>query len=691
MKDDTNGLSRRRLLGGAATIGGAAALGGTGTMAFFSDEETFANNQLVAGELDMKVGYSAHYSDWSADEDGSDTSTTDDDVDVVMWDGAPTTTGGPGDLPQGYTGLPTNAAWLIAVDDPDQFLTNTQYASNGTASCGPDGTDGDDLEQPVISIEDVKPGDFGEVTFDFALCDNPGYVWLQGELLSCAENGVSEPEAKDDDENEDQPRSADSDQSSLWPLAALAGVPALGGDDGDGGAGGTESEIEADAVDAEDGTAERESSDRRSTLRKGAAAAGAGAAGVSAVSGTASAEKKDKKGGPDPDGPNDVNIGPNNANLEVNVGELNSGGGLSGSSDWIFEGQTTLYRETYGFRDGTSATHQNAEQDATVVSTFPSSASPGTQVGSTVEFSNFANANGDSTPLEVDRNVTLRQNEARLDVEYEITNTGSANINDLRITQYVDYDIEDIGDDFGRYFNDPQAGCEYIWLKDVSEGLFAGFTSQQSSSNHSLTEYNDGLDSAGLTGFFEPDLEYNNNDRYPPSSGTADTELTFEWSLGSLSGGETTTYTNSFVYNTNEQEFRNELCQAGGGDPTPTPCADVELLDVVQAAAWVDDGDNYQDGDEAPAIVGSLRDVLTQLSSDTGLALAGDTPAEEGGGTGRNCFSAEAIHSVAFAWWVPVDHGNEIQTDSASFDLGFYTEQCRHNDGSGMEMGNSDS
>jgi hypothetical protein len=37
-----------------------------------------------------------------------------------------------------------------------------------------------------------------------------------------------------------------------------------------------------------------------------------------------------------------------------------------------------------------------------------------------------------------------------------------------------------------------------------------------------------------------------------------------------------------------------------------------------------------------------------------------------------------------FAWWVPVDHGNEIQSDSATFDLGLYAEQCRHNDGSGM-------
>jgi hypothetical protein len=50
---------------------------------------------------------------------------------------------------------------------------------------------------------------------------------------------------------------------------------------------------------------------------------------------------------------------------------------------------------------------------------------------------------------------------------------------------------------------------------------------------------------------------------------------------------------------------------------------------------------------------------------------------------GRNCFSAETTHSIAFAWWVPVDHGNEIQSDSATFSLGLYTEQCRHNQGAG--------
>jgi predicted ribosomally synthesized peptide with SipW-like signal peptide len=333
--NDRFDLSRRKLLGSVATIGAAGAIGGAGSMAFFRDEENLANNQLTAGSLDMKVAYDAYYSDWKPNDQGV---AEDENVDVRMYDGAPNETGGPGELNEGEVGLPTNVAWLLAVsandDTPDvdgdgdtdaddaalQFLDNTQYASEGSASC-PDGTDADDLAQPVIELDDVKPGDFGEVTFDFALCDNPGFVWLRGGLRDASENGYTEPERKDDDE----------------------------------------------------------------------------------------------------DGP-----------------------------------------------------------------------------------------------------------------ENEDT---------------------------------------------------------------------------------------------------------------------------------------------------------VELLDVVQVAVWIDDGDNYQDGQEEPAFVGSLRDVIVGELGDAtppGVGIPGDLPAEEGGGSGRNCFSAETVHSVAFAWWVPVDHGNEIQTDTATFDLGFYTEQCRHN-----QMGNN--
>jgi predicted ribosomally synthesized peptide with SipW-like signal peptide len=329
MSEERFNLSRRKALAALGTIGVASAGAGLGTSAYFSDQETFENNQLVAGTLDLGVAYSAHYSDWSPDEGEG--------VDVNMWDGAANTTGTAEDLTEGYTGLPADAAWLIEVDDPDQFLDNTQYESyndgEGDLTCTEDGgasSQADGAPQPVIDLDDVKPGDFGEVTFDFILCDNPGYVWLEGTLQSASENGVTEPEADDEDEDQN-----------------------------------------------EDGS-----------------------------------------------------------------------------------------------------------------------------------------------------------------------------------------------------------------LKESDED------------------------------------------------------------------GET-----------------------------------VELLDVVKAAVWIDDGDNYQDGEETPFAIGSLREILGMEGAlSDGTALNSGMNAEQYGGTGeQGCFEGDTQHSLAFAWWVPVDHGNEIQSDSATFDLQLYTEQCRHNDGSRME------
>jgi hypothetical protein len=70
--------------------------------------------------------------------------------------------------------------------------------------------------KPLISLDDVKPGDFGELTLSFHLCDNPGYIWLNGQLVSANENGTPEPEAKDPDEEEGVVELLDSVQTMLW-------------------------------------------------------------------------------------------------------------------------------------------------------------------------------------------------------------------------------------------------------------------------------------------------------------------------------------------------------------------------------------------------------------------------------------------------------------------------------------------
>jgi predicted ribosomally synthesized peptide with SipW-like signal peptide len=216
-------ISRRKALAALGTIGVASAGAGLGTSAYFSDQETFENNQLVAGTLDMGVGYTAHYSDWSPDEGQG--------VDVMMYDGAAGETGSAGEVPGGYTGLPANDAWLIAVDDPDQFLDNTMtgaYPNVGTSDdpeqgpveCDDEGpgaaTQADDAPKPVIELDDVKPGDFGEVTFDFILCDNPGYVWVNGQVQSASENGVTEPEADDPDEQDGVVELLDTLMAAVW-------------------------------------------------------------------------------------------------------------------------------------------------------------------------------------------------------------------------------------------------------------------------------------------------------------------------------------------------------------------------------------------------------------------------------------------------------------------------------------------
>jgi len=667
MADRNIELTRRKILASAGAVGAAGVGAGLGTSALFSDEETFVNNQLVAGELDMKVSWDVHY---FRDDAGSD-------LGYFL--------GEDEDPPEEGAGYPTSSEDpMFAVEDGNvtDFMSATRTGrhppgglNEGEDPCTELADVPDDLEAPIIDLDDVKPGDFGEVTFDFSLCDNPGYVWMTGSLSEEGENGVNEPEGAADGED------ATPASGSLWPLAALAAVPALGGDgdsgDGNGGVVGDETPAETEADGADD-------SSRRSALRKGAAAAGAGAAGLSVLSGSASASS-----------PNPVNIsntGNISPGLEVNVGELASGDAVV-NQDWTFAGQETLYRETYGFRDGTGP-HSNAELDGSIDTHFPNSVSPGNTAQATVTIP-VQTDGGDTVDLEVDRNVTLDPAEPTLRVEYQVTNpSGSgATFTDLRLSQYIDYDIGDVSDDAGEYFIDQDRGCEFIaQSSDPNDPVFSGFTGEEFSVNHDLREY--GLSESDGQGNFESgDPSFNNADAYP-NSGTDDVTLAFEWSLGTLAPGETTTFRNSFVYNESRSEFEDELCAESDTDtPTPTPTPSPggpELADAAQARVWYDDFDNIHEDDEQIFLEGSLREVLDALSSGAGVPLDGDESTatdfdeteDPPTADSRDCYeAANDVHYVGFEWWVPPEVGNEIQSDSVKFDLGFYTEQCRNNDG----------
>lgn len=150
------------------------------------------------------------------------------------------------------------------------------------------------------------------------------------------------------------------------------------------------------------------------------------------------------------------------------------------------------------------------------------------------------------------------------------------------------------------------------------------------------------------------------------------------------------------------------------GDPTGNPDAQVcgtgpvvTLREYLRDSIAGDSAD-YFDADDAQSVGGILDEIVSAISTTEtvfhrgtlggdlsllqsgGLPLDGglETPSDEiagnPGAPERECFEPGQAQYIGFAWWLPLNIGNEIQTDAVSFDLGFYTEQCRHNDGRGL-------
>jgi len=86
----------------------------------------------------------------------------------------------------------------------------------------------------------------------------------------------------------------------------------------------------------------------------------------------------------------------------------------------------------------------------------------------------------------------------------------------------------------------------------------------------------------------------------------------------------------------------------------------------------------------------TLDNVIAELADGNGIPLDGnratiydelDDPAND---EDREAFRGNGVmHCVALSWELPFEVGNEVQGDTVGFDLGFYTEQERNNDGSG--------
>ena len=145
MTDRNIELTRRKILGAAGAIGVAGAGAGLGTSALFSDEESFANNSITAGTLDMVV-----------------------------------------------------EATVVATVDNDYWNTTVDLEGKGETADGP-------AVEAALDIGDAKPGDWLIICFEITNEDNPGYVQVRSANLVDNENGVTEPEADADGENNTQP------------------------------------------------------------------------------------------------------------------------------------------------------------------------------------------------------------------------------------------------------------------------------------------------------------------------------------------------------------------------------------------------------------------------------------------------------------------------------------------------------
>jgi predicted ribosomally synthesized peptide with SipW-like signal peptide len=132
MSDNRYGLSRRKVIAGIGTIGVAGAGAALGTSAYFSDEESFENNTLSAGTLDLSV-------------EGT------------------------------------------IVGGNDYYKTGDFLGSVRVA-------DGDGDVAAGIEADDVKPGDWVIICLNISVQDNPGYVQITAENFDSAENGYEEPE-----------------------------------------------------------------------------------------------------------------------------------------------------------------------------------------------------------------------------------------------------------------------------------------------------------------------------------------------------------------------------------------------------------------------------------------------------------------------------------------------------------------
>ncbi|WP_436923958.1 VWA domain-containing protein [Halosimplex amylolyticum] len=556
-------LSRRKLLGGLGAVGLASAGAGLGTTGLFADGETFENNTFAAGVLDLKVDWEEHYSfqDGEADahlehgitrtrpENTDDYVGLPDPEDPVVWvhetdlarymdETAVESFPDPND--DGVQELQLDGEETgfeyVACEDGADLDEHFDPSTEGALRTNSGDTYVDGEVRPLIDLDDVKPGDFGELTLSFHLCDSPGYVWLRGRNVSASEGGLTEPEAAVDDSPGD-PELAEQIRTVWW-------YDSDGNNVVDSSVGAVDVMLAVDTSGSLDGDDVADLATAASDLASDLDAA-----------------------------------------ADARIGGLSFGGG--------------------------------SIDDFTALADGP------------VSFSGLS-ANGD-TPMPAALEVAAAELDANgrpgAETFVVLFTDGGPN--------YDNGPYRAGGHEVGPYGNGDSSNAV---VEDGELDETAAIAGEVRDSHRILAV---GID----------------DDRAPSGR-------TGESGVPLLS-----TYLRDRIAGSQGDYFSAE----DSGTTSNVLGAIVDAIAVPEEVFHR----------------GTLAEDLAALSSgagvplDAGLETGFDEFGDDGDDEARECFQPGVSNYVGFGWWLPIDVGNEVQSDAVSFDLGFYTEQCEGNGGSG--------
>ena len=620
-------LSRRKTLAALGTIGAASAGAGLGTSAFFSDEESYENNTLTAGSLDLKVDWEEHYYNGTGDAASLvEIADNESEADYLLPAIEPLAEPLDLDLENGeYVNGVVNtirardearpiALNFVEGSDQDEFWNATAIEAfpdpdnNGIQGEQAEGsdfeyepcTDGADLDEdldprrdgpavrtenddtlttvegeddvinPLINLSDVKPGDFGELTLSFHLCDNDGYVWLTGELLDNAENGVTEPEAEDPDENDGEGVANERAGDDMSGELADNILTRIWYDDGN------------NQVDEETGE------------------------------------------------------------LDIMLAVDTSGSIEGDDQAAIEEGVNQFITELEELQNVQVGTLTFGDNDVNNLNTLDDP----------------ANVSVSLAPGDFDGNTPLP---AAIDIADQVV-------------------------------RDPGSGARAGAQKTVV--VFTDGGPNYENENYSVGGF-EAPRGADDPGFSDDDA----TDSYDSgtSDGSVDADEMGETALVAETVRDgTTQIATIFIGADDETGAMTEGAEGEYGDlpsyladeiASPASSFTVDFGDLADLAAQLEDAITV--GEEV-FFLGTLAEAMGSLESGSGIPLDGDLSTafneleDPDDDDNRECFEGETTNYIGFEWWLPLNHANQIQTDSVAFDLGFYTEQCRHNDGAGM-------